>query len=105
MPGVTRLARPPELQAALAACLALHALPPLATASAALAQLRQLPAWKQLRQLLEAQAGGAAAGGAGQGGAAGGGLAGSWALLPLLSLLLPGLSHEAMQLLAAALPL
>ncbi|GFR47420.1 hypothetical protein Agub_g9041, partial [Astrephomene gubernaculifera] len=99
--GISRLVPEPELQSELARCLALHHLPPLAAVSTALEQLRALPVWPQVRELVAAAA--AAAGGAG-GAAAGCGVPPSLALLPLLSLVLPGVPHEALLLLAAAAP-
>ncbi|GLI61805.1 hypothetical protein VaNZ11_004310 [Volvox africanus] len=108
VPGLSQLASEAELQADLAACLALHGLPPLATVIAALSQLRALPAWQQVRGMLQPATlpttGGSGAIGLVGIGAGGGGLGvrSSWALLPLLSLVMPGLSNEVLLLLAAA---
>ncbi|GIL62354.1 hypothetical protein Vafri_16523, partial [Volvox africanus] len=108
VPGLSQLASEAELQADLAACLALHGLPPLATVIAALSQLRAIPAWQQLRGMLQpatvpTTGGGGAIGLVGIGAGAGGvDVRSSWALLPLLSLVMPGLPNEVLLLLAAA---
>ncbi|GIM09537.1 hypothetical protein Vretimale_13366 [Volvox reticuliferus] len=113
VPGLTQLASEAELQAELAACLSLHSLPPLATVVDALSQLRALPAWQQLQGMLQpSTAGGAGtirpvgqvagAGGMQSAGDGGMGVRSSWALLPLLSLVMPGVSNEGLLLLATA---
>lgn len=85
-----------QLQACMATCLLLHDVPHASVVASAVRQLQALPAWPALRQMAAAlqqqqpqQQQGPAA---------------SWALLPLLSMLLPGLPGETLLLLAASLP-